>query len=61
MKYPRYDEGGPFIMWLNYGYDGWAPHSYDTLKDALEGDRHGEEFVITQLVQYDLHAKERCL
>ena len=49
----RLDESGPYIVWLNYGYDGWAPRSYDTLKEAIEGDRYGEDFVITKLVQYE--------
>lgn len=45
---------GPIIVWVNYGYDGWAPTSYLTVKDALLGGRHGSEFVITRLVAFDV-------
>lgn len=44
---------GPIIVWLNYGaYEGWRPTSYNTIKEALEGERYNSEFVITKLAQY---------
>ena len=48
----RWDAKGPFILWSNYGYDGWSPNSFDTLKEAIEGDRYCSEFVITRIVDW---------
>lgn len=45
------DEGphGAFIVWFDFGYDGWHPYSYDTLEEAIasaESDR-SNPYVIT--------------
>jgi hypothetical protein len=45
---------GPVILWVNYGYDGWRPTSYLTLKDALLADRYASTFVFTRLVEYEV-------
>jgi hypothetical protein len=45
---------GPFIVWQDYGYEGWAPTSYATLKEALEAHRYQSEFVITKRVEFDV-------
>lgn len=47
---------GPYIRWLDYGYEGWHPDSYDTLAEALEDDRYNS-FVITKAVQYEIKDK----
>lgn len=43
---------GPFIVWENYGYEGWHPKSYNTLAEALQAQRYNQEWVITKPVQY---------
>lgn len=48
------DLKGPFIRWLNYGYEGWKPSSFQTLKEAIEAQRYGEEMVITKRVKWDV-------
>ena len=49
---------GPYIVWLNYGYDGWYPDSYNTLKEALEADKYSSEYVITKKCEYEIVEKE---
>lgn len=52
------DIKGPVILWLDYGYEGWAPSSHATLKDALAEDRFGHRFVITRVVDFDVTETE---
>ena len=26
----------PWILWINYGYEGWQPRTYDTAEEAIE-------------------------
>ena len=41
---------GPYIVWTNYGCDGWRPESYPDLISALLAERYNSEFVITKKV-----------
>lgn len=49
------DTSGPIILWLDYGYEGWAPYSFQTLEEALQADRsmavRPEGFVITYRIK----------
>jgi hypothetical protein len=45
---------GPIILWENYGYEGWQPKSYQTMKEALSAQRYQSEFVVTMLVDFDV-------
>ncbi len=27
---------GPYILWIDYGCEGWAPLSFDSLSEALD-------------------------
>lgn len=54
MAEPRHDAKGPFIRWLDFGYEGWHPHSFDTLKEAIEWTGYGHGHVITKLAAYDV-------
>lgn len=38
---------GPFIVWTDYGYEGWQPTSYPTLLDAVTKGGITESHVIT--------------
>ncbi len=48
------DTKGPFILWLDYGYDGWQPKSFATIRAALESEKYGTGFVITKAVEYQI-------
>lgn len=48
------DTAGPFLVWENYGCEGWAPKSYPTLKEALSAQRYNSEFVVTKRVEFDV-------
>ena len=47
---------GPYILWQNYGYEGWQPKSFLTLEDALLAEKYSTEFIITKPVNFE--AKE---
>lgn len=49
-----HDVEGPFIVWENYGYEGWQPKSYPTLTEALTTPRYNSEFVITKPIKVDV-------
>ena len=43
----------PFVVWLDYGQDGWSWREYDTTQEAIEDlQRGGSEsgWVLTRLV-----------
>lgn len=46
---------GPYIVWENYGYEGWKPKSYPNLKEALTTPRYVSEWEITKRVEIILH------
>lgn len=54
----RDETRGPFIVWENYGYEGWQPKSYETLKEAILAERYHTEFVITRPVNFDVAVTE---
>ena len=37
----------PYIVWIDYGYEGWSPTGYSTLKEAIASNKYGSEWVIT--------------
>jgi hypothetical protein len=45
---------GPYTLWLDYGYEGWKPTDYDTLEEALRGERFYNNWVITRAVRYEV-------
>jgi hypothetical protein len=47
------DARGPIVVWENYGYEGWHPKSYATVKEALLGQRYNSEFCITRIVDFE--------
>jgi hypothetical protein len=44
------DTGGPIIRWHDYGYEGWQPTSFKTIRDALVGFEAGD--VLTRHVEF---------
>jgi len=50
----RDDPHGPYIRWIHFGYEGWRPKSYDTVKEALIDENYGNDFVITKIVDYEV-------
>jgi hypothetical protein len=45
---------GPIILWLDYGYEGWKPYSFDSVADALHVSKFGNDFVITRRATYEV-------
>jgi hypothetical protein len=50
----NYNSDGPYILWVDGGYEGWSPRSYPTLTEALSDWRDGSKFVITKVVKYEV-------
>jgi hypothetical protein len=48
---------GPFIVWEYYGYEGWHPKSYATLKEALSSQKYNSTWVVTKKQEYDVVEK----
>lgn len=48
---------GPYILWQNYGCEGWKPTSFNSIKEALEGEKYSE-FTITKAIDYEVKEKE---
>ncbi len=48
---------GPIVLWVNYGYEGWQPKSFASIREALEEDKGYCEWVITRLVMYEVIEK----
>jgi hypothetical protein len=48
---------GPYIVWENYGNEGWHPKSYENIKTALVAQRFNSQFVVTKLVDYEVVEK----
>lgn len=52
------DTTGLYIVWEDYGYEGWHPKSYATLKEALMAHRYNSEFLVTKRVDYEVTETE---
>jgi len=46
------DPNKPYLLWQNYGYEGWRPEHYASLEEALKAERFCSEWVITKVVKY---------
>lgn len=42
---------GPFIIWQNYGYEGWKPHSFNSIEEALKSELYNE-WIITKRIDF---------
>jgi hypothetical protein len=42
----------PYILWINYGSEGWKPDYFNTLREALLAPKFGSEFVITKQINW---------
>lgn len=48
-------EEAEYIAWVYYGYEGWSPNPYKTLKEAIEHESYGSKKIITHgLVNYEI-------
>lgn len=52
------DTLGPYIVWENYGCEGWQPKSYPTLKEAIAAHKYQSEFVVTKAVVWEVTETE---
>lgn len=44
---------GPYVVWQNYGCEGWHPSSYSDISDALLATKYND-FVITKIVKFEV-------
>ena len=50
----RPDTAGPYIVWENYGYEGWQPKSYPTLREAVTAHSYQSERVVTKISDFQV-------
>jgi hypothetical protein len=50
----RYDANGPYVTWIDNGGEGWAPRSFDTLREAVIAETYGSNVVVTKVVQFEI-------
>ena len=43
----------PFIVWVDYGSEGWSPTGYDTLKDAITDTKYTSRWIVTKRVEWE--------
>lgn len=43
-----------YYVWVNHGYEGWSPHGYNTVEEAIAHEGYGSEKVITKIVDYEI-------
>ncbi len=43
-----------YILWQDYGYDGWSPTPFDTLQEALESQKITYNWIITEPSTYTI-------
>ena len=47
-----------YIVWVDYGSEGWSPYSFDTLEAALLCESYGSRKIITKQVKYKVEEVE---
>lgn len=53
MEIIRHDNAeGPYVVWQNYGCEGWKPTSYTSLREAVLDQKYQSEFVVTKIVEF---------
>jgi hypothetical protein len=54
------DLKGPYIVWEDYGTEGWHPKSYTTPKEALLDARY-QRFILTKALVFEVvEQPEQC-
>ena len=46
-----------YIVWVNYGCEGWSPSFYDTLEEAIKHESYGMDKIITTEVKFEIVEK----
>lgn len=49
----NYDAHGTYVIWIDYGVEGWKPHSFDTVREALEFNKNSDNWILMKRVKYD--------
>jgi len=45
---------GPYILWKDYGVEGWKPESFKSLMEALKSDKYVSNWIITKTFSYEV-------
>lgn len=43
-----------YILWQDYGSEGWVWTGYDSIREALKHENYGKKTVITKIVEFEL-------
>ena len=44
---------GPYILWQDFGYEGWRGQRFKTLKEALMAERYQSDWMITRDINWE--------
>ncbi len=55
------DTDGPYIVWTDYGVEGWKPTSYEDLADALTAPSYSSQWCITKIVKLEVLSDGKVL
>lgn len=51
-----------YILWINYGIEGWSPNEYSSIdklkEDILKGVNNGMPFRVTKELKVNIEIKE---
>lgn len=42
----------PYLVWVDYGTEGWRPFPYKSLDAAVQHDGHGSAKIVTKPAQF---------
>jgi hypothetical protein len=48
-----------YIVWLDYGCEGWKPNYFDTLEDCINCENYGQGMMITKNVNLLFSEKQQ--
>jgi hypothetical protein len=46
-----------YLLWINYGCEGWGFYEYDTIEECLTHENYGNDFIITKAVDWEVKEK----
>ena len=48
-----------FIVWTNYGSEGWSPTYYQKIDDAVKHESYGMEKIFTKEIKLNYSVKNK--
>jgi hypothetical protein len=52
MDKAKWDNCLPYILWQDYGCEGWSPQEFRTIREALDAPKFQMTWIITKKFNY---------